>query len=481
MSTQSPLLTDLYQFTMAQAAWQSGKDSIEASFYAHFRKNPFEGGYAVACGAESIIDFVETFAFSDEDLHYLKDLPASNGGRLLDPAFVESLKSWELSVDIDCMPEGTAVFAGEPLLRVNGPLTQCMLLETPLLNLLGYQTLIATKAARICGVTKKPVAEFGLRRAQGPNGGNLASRAAYIGGCASTSNVLAGKLYDIPVSGTHSHAWVMAFESELEAFRAYTKSFPHNAVLLVDTYDTLKGIENAIIVAKEMAERGEQLSAIRIDSGDLAWLSIRAREMFDAAGLPEVKVSASNDLDEYTILSLEAEQGACIDSWGVGTRLAVAYDQPALGMVYKLSALREQGTDTFKTVLKVSEQAAKATLPGILACRRYYDEEGFAMGDMVYDELTPPERHHITDPLDALRQKDLSPYTHKELLAPLIRTGKAAGERVSTHTARTHALSQLATLPASNRRLLNPHSYPVGLERHLWENRNHLLREAVTR
>lgn len=478
MILKEALLTDLYQFTMAQAAWQSGQDKTKAVFYMHFRKNPFEGGYAVACGASSIIEYVEGFSFKDDDITYLKNLTAPNGEKLFDAAFLDTLPSWQLTVDIDCMQEGTLAFAYEPVLRVSGPLSQCMMLETPLLNLFGYQTLIATKAARICDATDKPVAEFGLRRAQGPLGGNLASRAAYVGGASSTSNVLAGKLYDIPVSGTHSHAWVMSFENELEAFRAYVKSFPHNATLLVDTYDTLKGIENAITVAKEMAGRGEQLAGIRIDSGDLAWLSIKAREMLDAAGCSEVKIVASNDLDERTILSMVAEQGACVDSWGVGTRLAVAYDQPALGMVYKLSAMQKPGDDGYTTVLKASEQVSKATLPGILAGRRYYDSEGTLMGDMVYDELMPPQADHITDPFNRLRQKDLSSYTHEELLAPLIRKGRAIGEQSSAATARTRTLKNLAALPKSNKRLLNPHTYPVGLEQQLWESRDALLREA---
>lgn len=478
MILKEPLLTDLYQFTMAQAAWQSGRDKIEASFYTHFRKNPFEGGYAVACGAASIAQYIDGLTFLDEDIAYLKDLPAPNGKALFDPAFLATLQDWEVTVNADCAPEGTIVFAQEPILRVDGPLAQCMLLETPLLNLIGYQTLIATKAARICDTTKKPVAEFGLRRAQGPCGGNLASRAAYIGGCASTSNVLAGKMYGIPLSGTHSHAWVMAFESELEAFRAYVQSFPHNAVLLVDTYDTLRGVEHALIVAKEMAARGEHLAGIRIDSGDLAWLSIQAREMLDDAGFEDVKIVASNDLDERTILSLEAEQNARIDSWGVGTRLAAAFDQPALGTVYKLSALQKAGTEEYVPVLKASEQSSKSTLPGVLASRRYFDKKGMAVGDMIYDKLMPPTRDFITDPHDPLRHKDLFGYEHQELLVPLVRGGKAASAQPSAQEARTQTLKNLETIPASIRRLLNPHSYPVGLESKLLESRDRLLRGA---
>ncbi|MCL2808299.1 MAG: nicotinate phosphoribosyltransferase [Coriobacteriia bacterium] len=480
MTLREPLLTDLYQLTMAQAAWQSGQADLEASFYLHFRTNPFEGGYAISCGAASIAEFIEEFSLSEDDLSYLESIPSPKGTRLFDQDFLKSLKSWRLAVDIDCAPEGTVVFAQQPILRINGPLAQCMLLETPLLNLLGYQTLIATKAARICSVTTKPVAEFGLRRAHGPNGGNLASRAAFVGGCSSTSNVQAGKLYGIPVSGTHSHAWVMAFQDELEAFRCYVRSFPHNATLLVDSYDTLRGVQNAIIVAKEMSERKEQLAGIRIDSGDLAWFSIKAREMLDAAGCHEVNIVATNDLDEYTIRSLETEQGSRIDSWGVGTRLAVAFDQPAMGMVYKLSAIKRLGSNELTPVLKASEQSFKATLPGVLASRRYFDtsNEGHAMGDMVYDQLMPPVDHLITDPFYPQRQKDLAGYTYEELLVPLVRKGRAVEGIATVTEAQANTLRCIQTIPASHRRLLNPHSYPVGLERQLLSNRDKLLRSA---
>ena len=475
---KSPLLTDLYQLAMAQAAWKSGQNKIEASFYAHFRENPFKGGYAVACGASSIAEYINNYAFSDEDLEYLREIPASEGSKLFDPEFLGSLKDWQLSVDIDCAPEGTVVFAHQPILRINGPLPQCLLLETPLINLLGFQTLIATKAARVCTVTKKPVAEFGLRRAQGANGGTLASRAAFVGGCTSTSNVHAGSLYGIPVSGTHSHAWVMAFESELDAFRTYVQSFPHNAVLLVDTYDTIFGTQKAIMVAREMAARGDKLQGIRIDSGDLAWLSIKARQMLDEAGFHDVKIVASNDLDEFTILSLESEQGARIDAWGVGTRLAVAFDQPALGMVYKLSAIKRPGDEKFTTVLKASEQTFKATLPGVLASRRYYDQEGdgHAMGDMVYDTLLPPKNDLIIDPFDPHRQKNLSKCSHQELLAPLVRKGTSVEGLPDVFQAQENTRKSIQLIPSSNRRLLNPHTYPVGLEKQLLENRDKLLR-----
>jgi len=322
------------------------------------------------------------------------------------------------------------------------------------------------------------VAEFGLRRAQGPAGGIYASYAAIVGGCSSTSNVAAGKRFNLPVSGTHAHSWIMAFDSELEAFRAYAKTFPHNCTLLVDTYDTLKGVANAIVVGQEMEQGGEQLAAIRIDSGDLAWLSKHARALLDEAGLTYVKIIASNDLDEYTISSLISEQGACIDGWGVGTKLATAFDQPALGCVYKMSAIREGADALWKPKLKISEQIHKSTLPGVLAVRRYIDNSGIMVGDMVYDLGALPVDDRIIDPSDDLRQKNLSAATHHDLLVPLIRKGKAAVPVPSAYESQETARASLAKLDSSNKRLLNSHTYPVGLESSLRATRDLLVRQA---
>ncbi|MDR3053117.1 MAG: nicotinate phosphoribosyltransferase, partial [Coriobacteriales bacterium] len=375
MLDNKALLTDLYQLTMAQAYWQTGKQQEGASFYMHFRENPFGGGYTIAAGMEQLADYIDGFAFTQQAVDYLATLPAPDGTPLFDPAFLKTLLSLRLTVDVDAVKEGTVVFPHEPLVRVVGPVLECQIIETALLNFVNFQTLVATKAARVCQVAKGPVAEFGLRRAQGPNGGNLASRAAIVGGCSSTSNTLAGMLYDLPVSGTHAHSWVMAFDDELTAFRAYAQSMPHNCVLLVDTYNTLGGVRNAITVAREMEQRGQQLAGIRIDSGDLAWLSIQARALLDEAGLCSVKIVASNDLDEYTIQSLH-DQGARIDLWGVGTKLATAFEQAALAGVYKLSATRAPGQQAWKPTIKVSEQVCKSTLPGILDTRRYLNSEG---------------------------------------------------------------------------------------------------------
>ncbi len=354
----------------------------------------------------------------------------------------------------------------------------CQLLETALLNCVNFETLIATKAARVClAAAGAPVAEFGLRRAQGFAGGVWASRAAVVGGCASTSNVLAGKLFGIPVSGTHAHSWVMSFPDELTAFREYARVMPKNCVLLVDTYDVEQGVRNAITVGLEMRERGERLAGIRIDSGDLAWLAKMARRMLDEAGLEDCGIVLSNDLDEHTIQSI-CDEGAQVASWGVGTKLACAYDQPTLGGVYKLSATRAAGEKAWRDCLKISESAAKLTVPGVLDVRRYYHEDGRIAGDMVYDVnagVHPCET--IIDPCDDLRQKQLAGKRHEALLHPLARAGKTvlAPEGCDALAAQARAKEGLATLDESQKRMLNPHSYPVGLERGLFERRRDLV------
>ena len=307
MKIDYALLTDLYQLTMAQGYWETGQGDTQACFHMYFRDYPFKGGYAIACGMAQLADLVDEFSFSDEDVAYLGSLDAPGGGKLFKPEFLDYLRTFELRVDIDAVLEGTVVFPHEPLVRVTGPIMDCQLIETALLNCVNFETLIATKAARVCLAAQAPVAEFGLRRAQGAGGGLWASRAAVVGGCASTSNVLAGKLFDIPVSGTHAHSWVMSFPDELTAFRAYAEAFPKNCVLLVDTYDVEQGIKNAITVGLEMRERGERLSGIRIDSGDLSWLARMARAMLDEAGLTDCGIVLSNDLDEFTIQSIRDE------------------------------------------------------------------------------------------------------------------------------------------------------------------------------
>jgi nicotinate phosphoribosyltransferase len=475
--SEQALLTDLYQLTMAQGYWKGGLSQAEACFYLSFRENPFGGGYAIACGFAQIAERAEKFHFTAADRAYLATLKTPQDTPLFEQEFLNTLEDFRLTLNIDAVAEGTAVFPHEPIARVTGPILQCQLFETILLNLVNYQTLIATKAARVCEVAKGPVAEFGLRRAQGPAGGLLGSRAAVVGGCSSTSNVEAGRLFGVPVSGTHAHSWVMAHANELEAFRAFAEVFPYNSILLVDTYDALEGVRNAIIVAKEMEQRGQKLSGIRIDSGDLAWLSIRAREMLDEQGLGYVRIVASNDLDEYTIQSLH-EQGARIDSWGVGTRLITAWGQPALTGVYKLCATRQAGEQRWTPQLKVSEQTFKSTLPGLLAVRRYVDEQGIFVGDMVYDEQMQPTNDLIIDPYDDLRRKDLTGFSCHELLKPLVREGKAVGGRLSTLEAQENTRRNLKFLHPTIKRFLNPHSYPVGLEHALRHQRDEIIRQA---
>ena len=471
------LLTDLYQLTMAQGYFEEGILDEKACFCMFFRDNPFGGGYTVAAGMEQVADYIEGFSFDDSDIAYLASLPSPGGGRLFKEPFLDYLSSMSLSIDVDAVLEGDLIFPREPIVRVIGPIIDCQLVETALLNCVNFQSLIATKSSRICNEAGGGVAEFGLRRAQGPDGGNSAARAAIIGGCDSTSNVLAGKLYDIPVSGTHAHSWVMAFPSELEAFRAFARTCPTNCVLLVDTYDVEEGVKNAITVAQEMEERGEHLNGIRIDSGDLAWLSHRARKMLDAAGFPNVKIIASNDLDEYTISSLKA-QGAPIDGWGVGTRLATAYDQAALGGVYKLSAVMDMKTGDWLPRLKATESVTKTTLPGILAARRYYRADGTLCGDLIYDQSSyDGSSELIIDPLDVTRQKDLTGRRYTELLQPLARGGKIVRDKEPVWDMRQRLKDELALLDPSIKRLLNPHNLPVGLESSLYKKREEMLFE----
>ena len=477
MKLNDPLLTDLYQLTMAQGYWECGKADAQACFHMFFRDYPFNGGYAVACGMAQLADLVDGFTFSEDDLEYLASIPAPGGGMLFKPEFIDYLRDFKLSVDIEAVAEGEIVFPYEPLVRVTGPIMECQLLETALLNCVNFETLIATKAARVCMAAEAPVAEFGLRRAQGAAGGVWASRAAVVGGCASTSNVLAGKLFDLPVSGTHAHSWVMSFPDELSAFRAYAKAFPTNCVLLVDTYDVAQGIKNAITVGLEMRERGEKLTGIRIDSGDLSWLAKMARTMLDDAGLTDCGIVLSNDLDEYTIRSIR-DEGAQVMSWGVGTKLATAYDQPSLGGVYKLSATRENGESAWIDHVKISESSAKLTTPGVLNVRRYYFEDGHIAGDMVFDtNAAVNEGEVIVDPMDGLRRKDLSGKTWRELLIPLARAGKTvlSGEFRSAKAAQARTKQGLATLDESQKRTLNPHTYPVGLDKDLFDRRRDLV------
>lgn len=469
------LLTDLYQLTMAYGYWKSGRTEQEAVFNLFFRSNPFKGGYAIACGLEYVIDYLNNFHFTKEDTDYLATLKGSDGKWLFDPAFLDYLQNMKFSCDIDAIPEGTIVFPHEPLLRVRGPLIQGQLIETPLLTMINFQTLIATKASRMVIASKgQEILEFGLRRAQGIDGGLEASRAAYIGGCSATSNVLAGKIFNIPVKGTHAHSWVMSFDDELEAFNTYAEAMPNNCVFLVDTYDTIDGVKKAIIAGNKLKEKGYKMLGIRLDSGDLAYLSTKARQMLDEAGFQDTKIVVSNDLDEHIITSLKL-QDAAIDIWGIGTKLVTAYDQPALGGVYKLAAIKNaEGKWEYK--MKLSEQAIKISNPGLLQVRRFYDEN-LCMADMIYDENNVPKAESvIVDPMDSTRQKNVgADVKHKNLLESIFEKGVLRYKSPSIDQIKTHAKEELDSLHSSIKRFANPHEYPVGLEKNLHQLKTDLI------
>lgn len=471
------LLTDLYQLTMAYGYWKAGAAERESVFQMTFRRNPFDGGYAVAAGLGPALEYLDSFAFSTDDLDYLAGLEGNDGSPLFEERFLGYLEDMRLEVRVDAVREGEVVFAHEPIVRVQGPIAQCQILETPILNLFNFPTLIATKSARICSAAAgAPVLEFGLRRAQGVDGALTAARAAFIGGAAGTSNLLAGKLFGIPVLGTHAHSWVMFFDDEETAFREYADALPNNCVFLVDTYDTARGIDRAIEVGRSLREQGHRLVGVRLDSGDLAHLSILARRKLDEAGFEDALIVASNDLDEHVIASLK-EQGAQIGVWGVGTRLATAYDQPALGGVYKLAAIRgEDGAWDYR--IKLSEQTAKVPTPGALQVRRSY-RDGEMVGDVIFDaggEPTPGAMFAPTNPAkgwpvpNETRQRDL--------LVPVFENGEVLEEARPLADVRTAALAELRRLNARSRRLLNPQEYPVGLDRVVSDRKLRLIAES---
>jgi nicotinate phosphoribosyltransferase len=473
------LLTDLYQLTMAYGYWKEGTAEQEAVFHLYFRKPPFNGGYTLAAGLATAIEWLTHFRFEPDDLNYLGTLAGADGRPLFEAAFLDHLAAMRFTCDIDAVPEGTVVFPNQPLVRVQGPLIQCQLLETALLNVINFQTLVATKAARVCHAAQgEPVLEFGLRRAQGIDGGLAASRAAFVGGVAATSNVLAGKLYGIPVRGTHAHSWVMSFDTEQEAFERYAAALPNNCVFLVDTYDTLAGVRKACEVGRALRARGHELMGVRLDSGDLAYLSIEARRILDAEGFPEATIVASNDLNEHLIRSLK-EQGARINVWGVGTQLATAYDQPALGGVYKLGALRRRG-EPWRYKVKLSENPSKISTPGVLQVRRYF-QEGQAVADALFDESRgiPAGDVAIVDPAEITHQKRISAGTpHEDLLVPVFRRGVRVYDPPPLDESRARAQAQLACFHTGVKRFEYPHAYPAGVEKSLFDFKLELVMVA---
>lgn len=469
------LLTDLYQLTMSYAYWKQGLDRKEAVFHLTFRKRPFKGGFTVVAGLEYVVDFLQNFHFDSSDLSYLATLKGADDKPLFEEAFFEYLGNMKFTCDIDAMPEGSVVFPHEPLIRVQGPLIQCQILESPLLNLINFPTLIATKAARLrISAQNDTIMEFGLRRAQGIDGALTASRAAYIGGCNSTSNVLAGKLFGIPVKGTHAHSWVMVFDDELESFKAFAESLPSNCVFLVDTYDTLEGVRNAIEVGKWLRSKNKKMLGIRLDSGDLAYLSIKSRQMLDDAGFLDAVIVASNELDE-TLISELKRQGAQITVWGVGTNLITAKDQPALDGVYKLSAIRDPG-GPWKYKIKLSEQMIKVSNPGILQVRRFYSPTE-NVADVLYDIHTDINKGcQIIDPLDPTRRKTLQGVLHSEdLLKPIFRNGELVYDLPSLNAIRERTQVELGKFPVGIKRFLNPHEYVVGMEKSLYDLKVELI------
>lgn len=458
------LLTDLYQITMAYGYWKTGLHNQEAAFNLFFRHTPFDGGYVVSAGLATVIEYISAFRFTPDDLSYLQSLTTEQGKPLFEKQFLNYLKNLKFECDIDAMEEGEIVFPYEPLLRIKGPLLQCQLFETPFLNILNFQSLIATKASRVCQAANwEPIIEFGLRRAQGVNGGLAASRAAYIGGCFATSNTLAGKLYDIPVRGTHAHSWVMAFSTELESFQAYAKALPDNCILLVDTYNTLQGVARAIEVGKWLRKQGKKLLGIRLDSGDLAKLSRQARQLLNKAGFKEAVIVGSGDLDEYSIADLKMKKSQ-IDIWGVGTRLVTAYDQPALDGVYKLAAIRKpDGTWQYK--FKLSENLSKTSVPGLLKVRRYFLKEK-AFIDVIYDEqLGIPTEFTAAELQNPKRKKKISAkMRYSDLMKAIFKSGKLVYKTPSLVKSQQKTLTSLKNFAAGIKRFNNPEKYLVAIE-----------------
>lgn len=466
------LLTDFYQLTMMNGYLKNNMSDDQVVFDLFFRENPCHSGFTIIAGIEQVIDYIENLRFHKEDLEYLQSLDT------FDEDFIDALRNFKFKGTIYGVEEGTVMFPHEPVLRIKGGCFETQLIETALLNVINHQSLIATKAARIVTAAKgAPVFEFGLRRAQGPDAGVFGARASVIGGCSSTSNVLAGKKFGIPVVGTQAHSWVQKFSSELESFRAYAKAYPSNCLLLVDTYNTLEsGLPNAITVFNELKSQGYEPKGIRIDSGDLAYLSKRARKMLDDAGFPDTVIIASSDLDEETIASLK-DQGARIDGWGVGTNLITSKGCPALGGVYKLSAIEEEGTLIPK--IKISNNPEKITNPGYKTVYRIYDKDtGKAQADLITlaDEVIDEEKPlTIFHPVYTWKQTTYDSYYVKDLLVPIYKEGELVYNRRSIQEIQEKVSKELKSLWPEYRRLARPELYKVDLSHALWQLKQDLV------
>ncbi len=469
------LLTDFYELTMMQGYFNNKNNDIVV-FDAFYRENPSGGGYAICAGLEQLMDYIKNLRFSEDDIEYLRSL------KVFEEDFLSYLKDFSFTGDIYAVPEGTVVFPMEPIVKVIAPIMEAQLVETALLNIINHQSLIATKASRVVYAAQgEPVMEFGLRRAQGPDAGTLGARAAVIGGCIGTSNVLSAKLYDMPALGTHAHSWIMSFENELTAFRKYAELYPQNTTLLVDTFDTLRcGVPNAIKVFQELKEKGKMpvKYGIRLDSGDLAYLSKKARKMLDAAGFPDAAITASSDLDEYIIDSLKT-QGARIDSWGVGTKLITSRDCPSFGGVYKLAAIKKG--EKFIPKIKLSENQWKITNPGNKKIYRIYERESgkikadmITLADETYTEDMPLL---LFDPLATWKKTYLEPgsYTLRELLVPVFLQGNCVYSSPSVMEIRAYCTKEQDSLWDEARRLVNPHIVYVDLSNKLYQLKTQLL------
>ena len=471
----SALTTDLYEVTMACGYWRAGVSEYDAVFHVTFRENPFGGQFTVACGLATVIDFLRNFHFTETELAYLAAQRGNDGKPLFDSGFLDYMRDLQLTCDIDAIPEGTLVFPNEPLIRVSGPIIQCQLLETALLNILNFQSLIATKAARVClAAENDAVIEFGLRRAQGVDGGLSSARAAYIGGCAGTSNLQAGERFGIPVSGTQAHSWIMFFETEVEAFQTYARAMPNNCVFLVDTYDSLEGVRHAIEAARQLRKEGHEIVGVRLDSGDRVALSIEARRMLDSTGFENAKIVCSGDLDEFAIADMK-RRGAKIDVWGVGTKLATGQPDAALGGIYKLGAVRRPGRE-WQYRIKLSEESAKASCPGSLQVRRFREEDGRFIADAIYEI-----DHGSSKPCEILdlpteRTIEIAERTaYSDLLVPILRGGQLVYRVPNIEASRQNARNQLSCAPSEILQLKDPTPYKVGLERSLHELRSKLI------
>ncbi|MCG6185855.1 nicotinate phosphoribosyltransferase [Maribellus maritimus] len=466
---QYGLYTDFYELTMAQGYFFCGKKEQTATFDYFFRTNPFKGGFTVFAGLENFLSLLSGFSFENSDIEYLEK-------QGLKTEFLNYLKDFRFSGDIFSVNEGEVIFPNEPVLRIDGNLIECQLIESLLLNILNFESLIATKAFRIKLVSgKKIFSDFGMRRAQGL-GAIHASRASFIGGASSTSNVLAARLFDIPVSGTQAHSWVQSFDTELEAFRAYAKIHPENTILLVDTFDTLKsGIPNAIKVAREMEKAGNRLFGIRLDSGDLAFLSIHARKMLDEAGFDYVKIIASNQLNELVVKSLLSEQNAAIDAFGIGTELATGKPDAALDGVYKLAKIGD------KPKMKISENIEKVTLPGKKQVYRFSDSEGnFYRDAVLLEEENIEDVKILYHPVYPEKFTSVQDCSFEPLLHKVVENGSILLKKKSLVEIHNYLLERAKLLPNEHKRFISPHLYKVGISKKLMETRNNLATQLKT-